>query len=166
MHHSGLRKNRYDAVAARRDGANGDRTTFSGIERAFADLEPWQREIASSLGLDDGGTRRAFWTNYCMLQVFDLLSLYFCLDGYQGDSLSETTLVGIPTAYEGDGVADVRIVPVGENRVRMDPYPFDTPFRQVVPARFLEPVPVASEVEGREAFYRAPRRSLEWEITA
>jgi hypothetical protein len=166
MHHSGLRKNRYDTVVAKRDGANGERTTFSGVERAFADLEPWQQQIASSLGLDDPSKRRAFWTNYCMLQVFDLLSLYFCLDGYQGDNLAETTLVGIPTAYAGDEIADVRIVPIRENRVRMDPYPFDASFRQVVPARFLDPVPVASEVEGREAYYRAPRQSLEWEITA
>jgi Protein of unknown function (DUF3891) len=165
MHHSGLRKNRYDTVAAKRNGEAGERTTFSGMNRAFDDLEPWQREIATSLGLDEPSNRRAFWTNYCMLQVFDLLSLYFCLDGYQGESLAETTLRGIPMAYEGDAVADVRIVPVGESRVRMDPFPFDTPFRQVAPARILDPLPVASEAEGREAFYRAPRRALEWEIS-
>jgi hypothetical protein len=166
MHHSGLRKNRYDTVAATRNGAPGDRTTFAGIDRAFGDLEPWQIEIASALGLDDPAKRRAFWTNYCILQVFDLLSLYFCLDGYEGKQLAETRLVGIPTGYAGDAVADIRIVPVGENGVRMDPYPFDAPFRPVAPARILEPAPVASEAEGREAFYRAPREALEWEITA
>jgi hypothetical protein len=165
-HHSGLRKNRYDTVAAKRNGADGDHATFVGMDRAFEDMEPWQREIATALDLDDRTKRRAFWTNYCALQVFDLMSLYFCLDGYEGNDLVATTLTGVPMGYEGEEIADVRIVPVGDNRVRLDPYPFDAAFKQVVPARLMAAAPVASEAEGREAFYRAPRQALEWEITA
>jgi len=161
-----LRKNRYDTVTSTRDGKPVSRDSFAGINRAFDDLEPWQRELASALGLDDAVSRRAFWTNYCALQAFDLLSLYFCLDGYEGKGLAETTLTGIPTAYEGDSVLDVRLEPTGENRVRMDPYPFDGPLQLVAPARILGPVPVATEAEGRAAYYQAPRQALEWEITA
>jgi hypothetical protein len=169
MHHTGLRKQRYDTVAARAPGKLGeaaDRDTFAGVDRAFDDLEPWQQAHATALGLNDPAKRRAFWSNYCMLQVFDLLSLYFCLDGYAGEQMVETTLVGIPTAYQGDAVADLHLVPMKDGRVRMEPYPFDAPLRAVVPARVIRPLPCASEAEGRAAFYRAPRQALEWEITA
>lgn len=169
MHHTGLRKKRYDTVDSRQTSGQGqpsDHNPFAGMGRAFDDLEPWQKDHATALGLDDRVRRRAFWTNYCMLQVFDLLSLYFCLDGYEGERMVETVLVGIPTAYEGDSAADLHIAPTKDGQVRMDPYPFDAPLRAVVPARILTPRPYASEAEGREAFYRAPRQALEWEITA
>jgi hypothetical protein len=166
MHHTGLRKQRYDTVRSGHPGPQSATVDpFAGIERAFADLEPWQIEVAAKLGLDDRGARRAFWSNYCMLQVFDLLSLYLCLDGYDGDRMIETTLLGVPLAYEGDAVADVRLIPDGEGRVRMDPFPLDAPITVVAPARMIEPMPYASEEAAREAFYASPRKALAWEVT-
>ncbi len=167
MHHTGLRKQRYDTVKLWQSGPQPVRTDpFAGIDRAFADLEPWQQEAAARLGLDDAKARRAFWSNYCMLQVFDLLSLYVCLDGYDGDQMVETALIGIPLAYAGDAVADVRLIPDGPGRVRMDPFPLDGPTHVVAPARVIAPTPYASEVEARAAFHMAPRQALTWEITA
>lgn len=170
MHHAGLRKKRYDTIESWQTGQQGqagDHNTFAGMDRAFDDLEPWQKEHATALGLDDPAARRAFWSNYCMLQVFDLLSLYFCLDGYEGERMVETALVGIPLAYEGDAVADLHIIPTKNGQVRMDPFPFGaSPLHTVVPARVLTPAPYASEAQGREAFFVAPRKALEWEIVA
>jgi hypothetical protein len=167
MHHTGLRKQRYDTIKSWQSGAQPTSSdTFAGMERAFGDLEPWQQDASTKLGLDDPKARRAFWSNYCMLQVFDLLSLYLCLDGYAGDRMIETSLVSIPVAYEGDSVANLHIIPTGDGRVRMDPFPLDTPLRVVAPARVFEPAPYASEVDARAAFYVAPRQALEWEITA
>lgn len=167
MHHTGLRKQRYDTVKSwqsQEDATNHD--TFAGMERALADLEPGQKETARSLGLDSPTNQRAFWSNYCMMQVFDLLSLYFCLDGYQNGAMVPTALLGIPLCYEGTAVADLRIMPLADGRVRMDPFPLDGPTRVVVPARILDPLPVASQAEGRAAYYAAPRQALEWEIIA
>jgi hypothetical protein len=165
VHHAGLRKSRYDTVASRPGDQTGSgHLPFDGMERAFDAFEPWQQAQAETLGLTEPGKRQAFWTNYCMLQVFDLLSLYFCLDGYDGDALTETTLVGIPCDHRGEKAADLHILPAGDGSVRMDPYPFDGPLHVIAPARIMAPVAVASEAEGREAFYRAPRLTLEWEI--
>jgi hypothetical protein len=169
MHHTGLRKQRYGTIASWQTNGQGqpsDHDTFAGMDRAFEDLEPWQKAHAKTLGLDEPVKRRAFWTNYCALQVFDLLSLYFCLDGYAGERIVETSLVGIPTAYAGDAVADLHITPIQNGVVRMDPFPLDAPLRVVVPARILAPRLYATEAEGRTAFYEAPRQALEWEITA
>jgi hypothetical protein len=167
MHHTGLRKQRYDTIKSWQSGPQPATTdTFAGMDRAFADLEPWQKDATTRLGLDDPTARRAFWSNYCMLQVFDLLSLYVCLDGYDGDRMIESSLIGIPLAYEGDAVADVRLLPAGDGRVRMDPFPLDRPITVVAPARVIEPKPHGSEVEARGAFYTAPRQALAWEITA
>lgn len=167
MHHTGLRKQRYDTVKSWQsaDGAVSQ-DTFAGMDRAFDDLDPGKKEALASLGLDDPTHRRAFWSNYCMMQVFDLLSLYFCLDGYKKDAMVETSLLGIPLTYEGTAVTDLRIVPVGEGRVKMDPFPLDGPTRVVVPARILQPSPVASELEGRAAYYAAPREAVTWEVVA
>ena len=170
MHHTGLRKKRYDTIESWQTAGQGQTSihdTFVGMDRAFDDLESWQKKHAATLGLDDRAARRTFWSNYCMLQVFDLLSLYFCLDGYTGERMVETALVGIPLAYQGDAVADLHIVPTKGGQVRMDPYPFDdSPLRAVVPARILTPAPYASEAQARAAFFVAPRQALEWEITA
>jgi hypothetical protein len=167
MHHNGLRKQRYDTIKSWQTGAQpADADTFAGIDRAFADLEPrWQAE-ATTLGLDDPAARRAFWSNYCMLQVFDLLSLYLCLDGWKGDEMIETSLTGLPLAYEGNAVADIRLIPSGQGKVRIDPYPLDAPITVFAPARVIEPVPYGSEEEARVAFYAAPRQMLSWDLIA
>lgn len=170
MHHAGLRKRRYDTIESWQTGGQGQagsHDTFAGMGRAFDDLEGWQTDAARTLGLADRSARRAFWSNYCMLQVFDLLSLYFCLDGYEGERMVEAALIGIPLTYQGDAVVDLHIAPTKDGQVRMDPYPFDAAtLRAVVPARVLTPVPYASEAQGREAFFTAPRKTLEWEIVA
>ena len=126
MHHSGLRKRRYDTVRLRKsNGPAPDAAEPLGVDGAFDDLQGWQREAADELKLADAKRRRAVWHNYQMLQVFDLLSLHFCCDGYEGDRLQPVVLERVPVSPDSDKVVDIELEPVGPSAMRFKPYPFD-----------------------------------------
>jgi hypothetical protein len=46
------------------------------MDDAFNDLSGWLVDVADELDLGDRQAREAFWHNYMLLQVYDLLSLY------------------------------------------------------------------------------------------
>ena len=168
MHHTGLRKRRYDTVRLRRgdriDPAPGDGDTL-GVQNALDDLKGWQCETAQTLGLDDPATRRAVWHNYQMLQVFDLLSLHFCCDGYDGEQLRPAVLEGVPVAADSDERAEITIEPLGQDRVRFSPFPFDTaPLEVAVMARKMAPHRDLPAEEVQVAYYKGARQPLSWEL--
>lgn len=176
MHHAGLRKGRYNTVrlwqgdrsrgsAGSGSSAPGDASP-SGLKAALADLEDWQREEMASLGLAEPRARNAFWCNYRLLQAFDLLSLYFCCDGYEGDRLKEAALWGVPLSYVSDAEVEIRLIPRTANSLQFSPYPFDvSPFHLSAMARVMVPAVSGSEAEARAAYYAARRYPLAWEIT-
>ncbi len=78
------------------------------------------------------------WTNYKLLQIYDRLSLYFCLRdvvGGEADAISP-----VPVGIGGDDV-ELRFEPLGPWHVSVDPYPFVerparfTLVRKVLPKR-------------------------------
>ena len=170
MHHAGLRKRRYDTVSAHRDRGNGPGAPAAderklGRDDAFADLEGWAQEVVQELNLEDQANRRQLWYNYQLLQVFDLLSLHFCCDGYQGERLTEVTLRGVPISMDSDERVDLQVVPVGPDAARLSPYPFANPKLELsVMARQVTPSVDSPEAAGQEAYHRAPRRALTWEL--
>lgn len=170
MHHTGLRKRRYDTVSLRRDGGSEPPATAEkplSMDDAFEDLQGWQRETAEQLRLETPAARQALWHNYKMLQVFDLLSLYVCCDGYDGERMLPYTLSGVPLHRGSDESLDIAIVPQDGSALRFAPYPFEAaPLTISAQARQLtvhagEPATVA-----KEEYYRAPRRMLTWDIAA
>jgi len=169
MHHSGLRKRRYDTVRVKRsDGGNGASADEAplGLDAAFEDLEGWQQEVAQELGMSDSSARDSFWHNYRLLQVFDLLSLHFCCDGYQGDQLKELTLEQVPVKSGSSEVVELHLTPIDRNVVRVTPYPFDeSPLRVSVQARCVVPLVAAPAELGQEEYYHAPRELVTWEFT-
>ena len=168
MHHAGLRNRRYGTL--RRQSSTGGAADGEnlGMEAAFADLEDWQRESASRLGLDDPKARADFWHTYQMLQVFDLLSLYLCWDGYDADAnLIPDVVHGVPVAPGSDRYVDIHIEPTGPASVRLGPYPLDVdPLPVAVMARHMRPVLDAPEWVAQEAYYRARRTPLTWDFTS
>lgn len=167
IHHTGLRKRRYDTVRRRDGRGRAPDEAPLGIDAAFEDLGDWQRKLAEELGLGNLKARDAFWHNYRCLQVFDLLSLYFCWDGYDGDRLKEVTIEQVPLKYGSDPVVDVQLVPTGQDSVRMSPYPFDVaPLPISVMTRPMSPLVDQAEVETKEAYYQAQRLPLTWQITS
>jgi hypothetical protein len=169
MHHAGLRKRRYDTVSAHRARSNGAPAAEEpklGREDAFADLGGWAQEVMHELGLTEAGPRQQLWYDYQLLQVFDLLSLHFCCDGYQGDQLTEVMLKGVPVSAESEERVELRVSPVGPDAARLSPYPFATPKLELaVMARQMTPTVDAPASAGQEAYHRAPRRTLTWELT-
>jgi hypothetical protein len=166
MHHNGLHdRRRYDTVCKGPGSAAVAEGEPLGIETAFADLSDWECETARDLGLNEAGGRDQLWYNYQALQVFDIMSLYFCLDGYQGGELRPSAVGRVPLRPGSSEVVDIAIEPVGPNAVRFSPYPFDvSPFTISVmgrrmPAKAGEPAEAA-----QDAYHYAPRQPLTWEI--
>jgi hypothetical protein len=58
------------------------------------------------------------WTNYTLLQVWDIVGLYFCCQ-----ELGEDHVEPVPTGYSGKSVR-LTMRPTAANRVAFEPYPF------------------------------------------
>ncbi len=132
MHMSGLYRQRYDVMPSPPRMLPEDERDLVG---AFVQQEE-DRQVALRRMLDADETWR--WTSYALLQVFDVVSLYFGLADVE---------VGVPGACEavptaaGADPVQIAIEPLGPWRVRFDPYPFRedrvalTMRRRLVPKR-------------------------------
>lgn len=90
------------------------------------------------------------WTNYRLLQTWDMLSLYCC----RNDSLFTSRITGVPTGSDGEATT-LSLEPTGEYTVRIEPYPFDTaPLSAPVEGRLIDK-PIATERDLFDAYYQA-----------
>lgn len=132
MHGSGIYRGRYGTQPSLR-------LTFADevreqVEGFVAEQEEVQGRLVADLGVADGER----WANYRLLQVYDRLSLYFCLRDVEGGE--PETIEPVPVDYAG-GETPVAIEPAGPWRVRLDPYPLvESPaeltlVRRVLPKR-------------------------------
>jgi len=115
MHMSGLYRQRYDVMPS-------PPRTVPDNERDLVDAFVQQeedRQVALRRMLDADEAWR--WTSYALLQVFDVVSLYFGLADVEAGAPGACE--GVPTADGGDPVR-IAIEPLGPWRVRFDPYPF------------------------------------------
>ncbi len=71
----------------------------------------------------DGVGEAERWTNYRLLQVFDRLSLAFCLREWEGSDAEPFAIEPMPLDYDG-AEAELSMEPLGPWRVRLTPYPF------------------------------------------
>ena len=146
MHRVGLWKSRYQTItypAWRYADVKLPQEIHAFIDRE----EPIQEHQRKSVGGD------TIWTNYRLLQVWDLLGLYFTV----GEPY-EHAVEPVPTAYDGDLKSGVRMHmhPVADNRVAFDPYPFDVrPLTVHVPYRRVDRASFANGDEFRKAFFQA-----------
>jgi Protein of unknown function (DUF3891) len=167
MHRTGLKKRRYDTVRSWQGDYAGAPTTDGaslGMDAAFEDLDDSLRQHLTEL---DAAARAGLWFNYRLLQVYDLLSLYVCCDGYQDGNLRSAGLARVPVAYESADEVEVRITPTGATAVRIEPYPFgEAPLTISTLAHRMAPVNAHAESDVREAYHRAPRELVSWEFQA
>jgi hypothetical protein len=132
MHGSGIYTGRYDTNPELK-------LTFAAQEQAqvdafVAEQEDAQAAAVARLGVPDDER----WVNYKLLQVYDRLSLYFCMrDLERGEGAS---LAPVPLRY-GGGETELALEPAGPWSVRLAPYPFAdgqsefTLVRRVLPKR-------------------------------
>jgi hypothetical protein len=146
MHRVGLWKSRYQTITYPA-WRYADVELPPAVHDFIARSEPIQEHERQAIGGD------TIWTNYRLLQVWDLLGLYFTT----GEPY-EHAVEPVPTAYDGDRRSGVRISlhPLGTGRVAFDPYPFDTrPLDLHVPFRRLDRVRFESAEDFRKAYFQA-----------
>ena len=163
MHRTGLWQNRYDTFTSPKGRL---RERSPEVKAAKQQLETQQQEERKSLGLGSPTFEDDLWFNYRALQIYDLLSLYFCCDGYSNDDhFKEDLLAPIRLSYDSQAEVALHIVPAGVRSVRMEPYPFDVaPLAVTARARVIPPGNYASEAACLEAYHKAPRKLLSFEI--
>jgi hypothetical protein len=164
MHRTGLWANRYETFTSPKGRLRERSAEVQAVKKA---LETRQEEEKKKLGGGDPKFASDLWFNFRMLQIYDLLSLYFCCDGYADDEqFKEDRLAPIPLSYESKEELELRLTPAGAGAVKMDPYPFDiSPLKVSVRARLVPGGGFASAAECSEAYHKSPRRLLSFEIS-
>lgn len=143
MHGAGIYRGRYGTQPSLK-------LTFADEVREQVDrFVREQEELQPRLAAELGAAEDERWTNYKLLQVFDRLSLYFCLKDLEAGEAD--TIAPVPVDYSG-GEVSLAIEPTGPWRVRIDPFPFaESPARFTLLRRAIEKK-AWTEREFRETF--------------
>ena len=153
-HRTGLWRGRYGAI--RYPEAFNAKNLSETVEQFIADNE--RRQKSEMTAFDE----KEFLTNYQLLQVWDLLSLYFCVREIKEDSIDP-----VPTRYaEGPG-SGVRMTvqPIDAVRVSIDPYPFDVPrLAFSVLGRRFPTTTFPSQAAFREAYYKCEPERIPFDL--
>ena len=155
MHRTGLWRGRYGAIA---HPPAATRPQPDIVDAFVAQHEARRARELREFGWDPEQMR----INYRLLQVWDLLGLYFaCQDPY------DDFLEPVPTAYttaEGDGVT-MTLTPIGARTVKFDPFPFNEPTTHVQLAyRRLAEERYPDEASFRTAYFRAPLEVMDFTL--
>jgi hypothetical protein len=117
------------------------------IEAYLAKNEPRQETERAALG------PAQVWTNYRLLQVWDLLGLYFCCQDPYDDFIEP-----VPVAYGSDRKDGVRMTmtPADSRTVAFDPYPFDVrPFHLQLGFKRMPQATYPDQDTFRRAYFQA-----------
>lgn len=165
MHRTGLWHNRYNIFT---EPAGRLRERSLPVQNAKKQMEAQQEEMKKALAAKHPGFERELNYNYMALQIFDLLSLYFCCDGYAAeDQFKEYTIAPVRLTYESDETVKLTLRPNGAGSVVIDPYPFDvSPVRFSARARVVAPPAEKSEAACIDAYQKAPRQMITFEVSA
>jgi hypothetical protein len=143
MHGAGIYRHRYG-----RDPSLG-LTRAAEVQElvdAFVDeQEAGFEERVARVGIEE----QERWRDYELLQVYDRLSLYFCMRDVEA---------GEPAGVEGFEVQGYKLEPLGPWRVRMQPFPFAEG-----PARFVLLRRIVAK-EGRPPILGTPTERVELTI--
>jgi uncharacterized protein DUF3891 len=151
MHMSGLYRNRYGVMPT--PGMTLEGEARAQAEAFAAEEEARQGTLVRELGVDDDER----WTNYALLQVFDVVSLYFGLADVETGT--EGAVEGVPTS-DGER-ARIAIAPLGPWRVRFDPFPFlESPTELTLARRLVAKRAWRDDEDFRRDFDAAPVGTL------
>jgi hypothetical protein len=144
MHGAGIYNGRYGTQPSL---GLTDHTKHKELVEAFVrEQEEGYQAISAGLGVSEDER----WTNYLLLQMYDRLSLYFCLRDVEAGEADE---VGPAPGPEGNDAALV-LEPIGPWHVRMTPFPFrESPARFTLVRRVLPKRAYATNDELRQDLY-------------
>ena len=165
MHRTGLWHNRYNIFT---EPAGRLRERSQAVQDAKKTMEAKQEEIKRQLAIHRAGFDNELAYNYMALQIFDLLSLYFCCDGYANDSeFKPYTIAPVRVSYDSNETVPLTIKPNGAGSVSFDPYPFDvSPLKVSARARIIAPPKTKSEAACVDTYHKAAREFLTFQISA
>ena len=165
MHRTGLWHNRYNIFT---EPAGRLRERSQAVQNAKRELEAKQKELKKTLAPKHPDFENELGYNYMALQIFDLLSLYFCCDGYaSNEAFKEYAIAPVRVSYDRDETVRLTIRPNGTGSVVIDPYPFDlSPLKFSARARVVAPPKEKTESACMDAYHRAPRQMLTFEVSA
>ncbi len=154
MHRTGLWKSRYGSIT--HPNNFNIRQLSPEIEAFIARHEAWQEEQQRTLD------PAQVWTNYRLLQVWDLLGLYFCCAEPVEDRVEP-----VPLSYDAGKTDGVRmtLTPQTPRRVALDPYPFDVSHLKVqLTSKRLPTQTFDDQAAFRRAYFQAPVELIEFEL--
>lgn len=151
-HATGLRRGRYGTI--KYPTAFNPKSLDADMEAFIARNEAWQEEQQRSLP--------ATWpVNFHLLQVWDLLGLYFgCQE--PGDDY----ITPVPLGYAQDSAqVTLKMKALGDGRIAFDPYPFDhRPFKVQIIYKRLSQAKFADQASYRKAYYKAATEMSEYTL--
>jgi uncharacterized protein DUF3891 len=153
MHRTGLWKGRYQTI--KHPSGYNLKTLTGEIETFIRHNEAWQQRTRAKFDDD------AVWTNYRLMQVWDLLGLYFCCQDPYPDHVES-----VPTRYgKDDGGTRLTMEPAGPGKVAFDPYPFDVrPCRLGLGFRRIRPRSFPTVEAFRRAYFQAEPDVMTFEM--
>lgn len=155
MHRTGLWQGRYKKLAhpALRYNPKGERPE---IQEFIHRNEARQKQELGSL--EENGV----WTNFCLLQVWDVLGLYFCCQEPYDEYIEP-----VPVAYNGPGEGGVRVTMrlVDKGTVEFKPYPFNVrPLKVQILCKRLPVGSFSDQDTFRRLYFQAENEILQYEL--
>jgi hypothetical protein len=154
LHRTGLWKARYQTI--KHPSGYNIKTMTPEIEAFLRHNEAWQQGERSKHAHD------GVWTNYRLMQTWDLLGLYFCCQEPYTDHIEP-----VPTRYGSGDDAGTRLsmTPAGPRRVVFDPYPFDVrPCHVQLTFKRLAATTFSGVEAFRRAYFQAGIEVMEFEL--
>ena len=150
-HRTGLQRGRYDTVA---------HPKFFNAQNLPDDNEDFlARNEAAQAAAMRNYDEDEFWTNYQLLQAFDLISLFLCNKDVVDDYIEP-----VPTSYDGRSQpVKLTLKTIGANRIEIDPFPFDVnQLRVQLVRRELDQTTFAEPAAFREAYFKTVPQAVDF----
>jgi hypothetical protein len=154
MHRTGLWRGRYQAIQY--PSAFNLNNPPPEVARFIDDNEKWQEKQKQSY---DAAELRH---NYSLLQVWDLLGLYFCCQDVGNDFIEP-----VPAKYSSNGNSGIKMTMHAESKTRVafSPYPFDVrPLKVQLRLKHLPGTTFDGDRAFRKSFFQAHNETIEFEL--
>lgn len=152
MHRTGLWQGRYGVITHPK--AYTLKEISPQVRELINENEAWQEQVSGER--EEAPLR----INYCLMQIWDLLALYFCCD-----EPYEEHIEPVPTRYSNSGTVKMSIKPMAADKIAFDPFPFDVrPCRIQVITRRLPRTTYGDSQEFRRAYFGAPIELRHFEL--
>jgi uncharacterized protein DUF3891 len=154
MHRTGLWRARYGAIQY--PSAFNLNNPPPEVAKFISDNEQWQEAQKKSYDAHE------LKHNYSLLQVWDLLGLYFCCQDVGDDFVDP-----VPVKYSSNGSGGVKMTMKAESktRVKFSPYPFDVrPLKVQLRLKHLPAATFDGDGAFRKGYFQANNETMEFEL--